>query len=347
MMISHSYSNSTQFGIKNDVERFIWAGWLILIFSASILGNTIILVASIQFKAFKLHGVIVTFIQHIASCDLIISIFLVLSQSVSLFANMDEWFLGTATCYFRAYMSPFCNSVSLFLVCGMTVSKLLLLKHPLKARTWSRKHAHMCIACLWTLSLYSPIMAFSVDINDVYYDSRIYTCFIGFSSTAWKFLLPISVVLLTIIPTIVTIVTSALLIKHLIYARKVAKRTHGFVPWQGIVTVVLSATVYCVSFLPASAYLAARPYLESETGDENVQYFFRVGDTFKYFNVAANFFIYCLAVISFRDFLKKRIQALIRNVTCTTSASYIGTRDLASETIIRNPGACDILQTDV
>ena len=131
--------------------------------------------------------------------------------------------------------------------------------------------------------------------------------------------------------------------------RKKSSETNSWIcSLARIVTVVLSATVYCVSFLPASAYLAARPYLESETGDENVQYFFRVGDTFKYFNVVANFFIYSLAVISFRDFLKKRMQALIWNVTCTTSASYIGTRaDLASDTILRNQGACDILQTDV
>ena len=305
-MIRTSSSNSTVFGMTRDVERFIWGGWLVIILVVSILGNTTILLASVKFNTFKLHKVIVTFISHIAVCDLLVTIFNILSQTISIFA--DDWILGSWTCYLRAYISPYCNSVSLYLVCGMTVLKLILLKYPLKARTWTRRHAHISASTLWFLSLYSPLMALLVDKHDVYYDKGVSTCFFAFTSSTWEWLLPISVVFLSLIPTLLTVITSVLLVKHLLYARIVAKRTQGSVPWQGIVTVVLSATVYCVSFLPVSMYFVVKSHLEMK---ESLQVWFRVGDTFKYFNVVGSFFIYNFAVFSFRTYVKLLLQKIV------------------------------------
>ena len=275
-------------------------------FLVSILGNTAILLGSIKFETFKLHKVIVTFISNIAVCDLLVTIFNILSQIISLFA--DDWVLGKWACYLRAYMSSYCNSVSLFLVCGMTIFKLILLKFPLKARTWTRKQAHISTLSLWLLSLYSPAMGLLVDKDDVYYDRGMGTCLLAFSSNTWDWLLPISVVFLSLIPTLLTVLTSVLLVRHLLYARKVAKRTQSSVPWQGIVTVVLSVTVYCLSYLPVSVYFAVKSQSDVE---ESLQLWFRVGDTLKYFNAAGSFFIYNFAVVSFRIFVKQLFQEVV------------------------------------
>ena len=70
----YNFSNSTKFGIKNDTERYLWASWFVFVFLSSLLGDSLILIASIKYKAFNLHKMIVTFIQHIAVSDLLHSI---------------------------------------------------------------------------------------------------------------------------------------------------------------------------------------------------------------------------------------------------------------------------------
>ena len=300
-MAPQKYGNSTAYSLKSDAERLSWAAWLLLVFFISVMGNTTILIASIKYKAIKLHKVVVTFIQHIAVCDLMITLGLSTTQSINLFANRRIF--NGILCYARAHLSPFCISVSLFLICGMTVSKLLLVKFPLKSRVWTAKHAHVLCALLWTASLYSPVMALTVDMGDVFWDSRLYTCFLAFSASSWKLLLPVSVGLLVLLPTLLTIGASAALIQHLLYARAVARRTGSTVRWQGVVTVVLTATVYCVSFFPISLYLAVRSHVEDK---ERFIGLFRFGDAMKYSNTMANVFIYALAATSFRDFLKDR-----------------------------------------
>ena len=62
-----NYSNYTQFGIKDEAERYTYAGWLTFTVISSLLGDTIILIASIKYKAFKLNKIVVVFIQHIAA----------------------------------------------------------------------------------------------------------------------------------------------------------------------------------------------------------------------------------------------------------------------------------------
>ena len=70
----YNFSDKTKFGIKNDTERYLWAGWLAFVVVSSLLGDSLILIASIKYNAFNLHKMIVTFIQHIAVCDLLQSV---------------------------------------------------------------------------------------------------------------------------------------------------------------------------------------------------------------------------------------------------------------------------------
>ena len=47
----------------------------------------------------------------------------------------------------------------------------------------------------------------------------------------------------------------------LLEARKVARGTGQSLRWQGIMTVVLTATVYSISFLPFTVYSRAAPFI--------------------------------------------------------------------------------------
>ena len=70
--------------IKDEAVRYIWAGWFIFVFSSSLVGDTIILIASIKYEAIALPEVMVAFIQHIAVSDLVICISYIFPLAVSL-----------------------------------------------------------------------------------------------------------------------------------------------------------------------------------------------------------------------------------------------------------------------
>ena len=68
------YSNKTAYSIKSDAVRYTWAGYYLFVIASSVIGDTTILIASIKYKAIKLHRVIIAIIQHIAFFDLIVSV---------------------------------------------------------------------------------------------------------------------------------------------------------------------------------------------------------------------------------------------------------------------------------
>ena len=86
MAIPCNYSDP-KFGMQNNAARHCWATYHIIVLLSSLIGDTLILVASFQKDAFKINKLIVTVIQHIAISDLAASIFGVLPAAVSLLAK--------------------------------------------------------------------------------------------------------------------------------------------------------------------------------------------------------------------------------------------------------------------
>ena len=82
---SYDYSDYNKFGIKNDLERCLYAGWFLFVVICTLLGDSIILAASIKYKAFNLHKIVLVFIQYIAVCDLINALLCLLPTAISAF----------------------------------------------------------------------------------------------------------------------------------------------------------------------------------------------------------------------------------------------------------------------
>ena len=122
---------------------------------SSLIGDTTILIASIKYRAFKLHKVVVVIIQHIAVCDLLVSSTTMTFRTISLFA--DRWVLGDTLCYTYAYIKYFFNQASILFVCIMTTTKLLIVKYPLNSRTWSAKRGQLICSVAWGLSFTLPV----------------------------------------------------------------------------------------------------------------------------------------------------------------------------------------------
>ena len=304
----YNFSNQTKFGIKNDTERYIWAGWLAFVFLSSLLGDSLILIASIKCKAFNLHKMLVTFIQHIAVSDLLRSVGCVGPASTSAFFNVGSphrfidyvWF-------FTAYLTGASGS---WFTTALTLGKLLLLKYPLKLRSMSQKHANKLCAGIWVVCFSVPVSHLIIDKDDVIFDYRKYSSEYRYSSTLWKIITPLYALFFLFIPEVTVVISTLLILKK---ARKVVRKTQQSLRWQGVTTVVLTATVYTIACLPITIYFIAEHVVEQNPDKPENFYakFNRVANGSLQLNVLSNFFIYSLTVASFRRFLVAKFYEIL------------------------------------
>ena len=318
------HCNKTIYGIKNDAARYAWAGYFLFVIISSLVGDTTILIASLKYKAFNLHRVIGVIIQHIAFCDLLVAVTDVLPRTVTLISN--EWVFGTYLCYLYPYTGYYFSGASILFICNMTTSNLLLLKYPLKFGTTSRKKAHMfCVAC-WLVALIAPVTALLVavvDGNDTHFSYRIYFCNFGFTSDIWHWLKPLIAVIFMFIPNCAVVGTTIYLV---VIAKRVARRGRESLKWQGIITTVLTASVYCISILPSAVYYIGESVVTVDNKSSSFFHtlFLRIASWLLYLNTISNFYIYSLSVYSFRDFIRSKIQQAYQMFTSIETSANLG-----------------------
>ena len=304
-LMSYNYSNCTLFGIQNKAERYVYGGWLVFVITCSLLGDTTILVASIRYKAFKLQKIVVAFIQHIAVCDLLITISTTIPKLVSVIKdrNINNRLIPIVSFFILFYE----YTVSLHLVSAMTLGKLLSLKYPFKAGTWTTARFHKFCAGIWMAALSAPVLQILIDKEDIVFDCRVHTYAHTYTSSIWKILLPIISLVALFTPNVIIVVSTVLLLKE---ARRVVTDTRESIRWQGIMTVVLTATVNTIAFLPMTIYFVAEPFIAKDPSVPGPFYkeFYRFSGAVGYLNVLANFFVYSLTVTSFRNFLETKFR---------------------------------------
>ena len=70
--MSSYYSNSTRFGVEDRALRNTYAAWSFVVFLASSIGDSIILLSSLKYNTIIVNRIIVTYIEQIAVCDIMI-----------------------------------------------------------------------------------------------------------------------------------------------------------------------------------------------------------------------------------------------------------------------------------
>ena len=294
-----NFSNYSLYGIHNEAARFTWAGFATTTILSGQIGSLIILGATIKYKAIKLHRFTVTIIQHIAVCDMISSLVLV-TFLISLLANKS--ILGEAICHFRSYLAFYSFPASLHLMAALTTSKYLLVKFPLNDGRWSKRRAHNLCFGIWIYCAILPLMMLIVDKDDITFDYRDYACRYRFSSAKWGILCPIIGTILTVLPNLVVPTTTGLLIYE---ARKVAQNQRENLRRQGLMTVILTAVVFCLSVIPISLYIVLQRFIVVKNPGFFHVYGYRFAMSALSINVMYNFYLYCMTVYSFRQFLTR------------------------------------------
>ena len=309
------FSNGTNYGIKSDGLRYIWTAYHICVMVSSLVGNSIVLLATIKYNALKLHKLIVSIIQHIAVCDLILSVTAVLPKVLALLA--DGWIFGNVLCHVMAYSMYYFNAVALLLICTLSTSKLLILKFPVRFRTLMTGAGHKICTGIWVtvLTINTPLMVLSAINGEIIFDYRVYACKYGWYAEFWKWLRPAMVVLIIAVPNLIVVATIVPLLLYLLRAKRSAKNSGKTQRWRGIMTVFFTVTIYCISILPYVAYTFIRKTRAAFVMDPHGYFenqFSRIVASFIFLNTLCNFYIYWLTIPSFRRFLWSRIQ-IIRN----------------------------------
>ena len=297
-------NNATIYGIQDDLERYLWITYLLIVLISSLLGDSIVLIASNRCHAFKLNKFIIAVIQHMAVCDLMISGCFIIPTIISIVA--DGWILGTNMAYLQKYLEFWVFPMNYILVGVLTTSKYLLVRYPLRTRSWSKNKAHCVSLVFWgtfaAISLTSLIRRPNLIFDYTSYEFD--TDYDPLSSpNSWDQFARIISYIVFCIPVIVILVT-LLTLRFLVEAREVSRRGGGSLRWHGILTVVMTGVVFCVSSLPYTVY-KIMSVLQFE-GDFMIQ-FERNSEYLTFLNVMSNFYIYSMTIPSFRNFLWSKI----------------------------------------
>ena len=310
------YINKTAYSIESVAVRSTWAGYCLFVIASSLIGDTTILIASIKYRAFKLHRTIVAIIQHIAFCDLMVSAMDIFPRFVTIVAN--DWVLGDFLCYFTAYSKYYFNTASLLLLCTLTSCKCLILKYPLQLKAVSSRKAHYFCAVCWFIALIFPITFLLVDRADIYASFRDYQCIHAATSEIWQWLKLFLAIMFLFLPTCLVV---ACTIRIMMLAKGVARRGRTSLKWQGTITILLTGTVYSISILPFFAYNVGATTIDAEENRFFYVEFYRLAMSLLCFNTISNFYIYSLTVHSFRQFVLSRLSLPLHYLTSIATSS--------------------------
>ena len=300
------YGNQTAYGISSDGWRHTWAAYLLFVTLSSLIGDTTILISSIKYKAIRLHVMIVVIIQHIALSDLMVVLTDVLPKVISVLNQ--GWVFGTFMCRVAPAPRMYFVTVGLFLVGAMTTSKTFLLKYPLRFGSFAKDNKNVICTLCWVAALVSPGLYLYLHLENkiTYFSYRGYQCDFKNPSPPnnWIKTFPILVIF---IPTCIVLFTTVYI---LLEARRVAKRYRDRLRWQGTMATLMTALLYILSALPHMLFRIIEHFSSEEDNSFMFKEFYRMAISFHYINTISNFYVYCMTVASFREFL---VSILLRS----------------------------------
>ena len=196
----HEYSNKTEFAIKSDAERYAWVLFHLFVLLSSLIGDSLILIGSIKYRAFKMNRLILVTIKHIAVSDLCVALFSVLPKTVALISN-DQLY-GTAICSITVYFKYYFHAVGLYQMCAMTTCKVATLHFPLRTNSLTSMDAHKGYIAIWLWALSFPAFLLIDVKHDAVFDWRMYFCDMSFQAAIWAWLNPLMTIIFSGIPSV-------------------------------------------------------------------------------------------------------------------------------------------------
>ena len=324
--------------IESSTEKFILVAYLIVVLLSSLIGDSIILVASTLYKAFKLKDCIIALMQNIAVCDLLLSLFLVLPTIVSLIAGKSA--IGdTPGFQFFIYLIYFSSlKSSNVLLCLLTTCKVVLLKFPLRTKSWKREGVHVVCLVVWIVAITNTIVMVACFDYKFHFSFVPYTIIMDLNQGLPEQYFNATDIVFNVVPTLVVTLTTVIILHHLHTSRKMSRRSGGSLRWQGMATVTATAGVFVLAILPNSAlhlFFFAEVFSSVDRGSNVL--LSRCTYFVTFLNIMSNFYIYSLTVPSFRTFLMVKAALMARKFRNVFSENVVYDRNENQGKLTTNP----------
>jgi len=296
--------NQTLYEITDTAHRATLTTWCFLTATISVVGNIVVLVASLKYNAIKLDKISVVLIRNIAIADLAYALLVILQVGISLAVN--SWPYGDGhdgLCHLSTYLQHALAFTDILLICGLNISKLTCVMFPHRAFLRSKRTGHVIAFFVWMIAQLWSLESLA---RSVYFDYRSYRCAYlnptppGF----WEWLDPLNVAVFLLVPNVIVIITTVWLLV-------LVKKSTGMNK-QAVFTMLPVSIVFCVSCAPIGAYFVAEKWIMQAAGENMPTDFwyrdlYRYGMLVKFANNSANPLIYYVTLRSFRQFVQRKI----------------------------------------
>ena len=289
-----------------DLDRALFSISYLLGTFLGLVGSIIILVG-IKKRAIKLDKVTTALILHIAVLDILATLVIIFPTALT--ALTDQWLFGHEFCAFQSYLKWFLVSSSVLLVCALNCSKLAGLLFPFRGANWNSWQGHILACLMWILSFVLNLI-FHLSKGRAraafHYDSLMCDLIVDWEKLMKGAIMIFSVTLLC---TLIVLISEIWLV--VIAIKLNLRKGIRTVKFQGVITVILVALVYCVSFLPLFAF-----YLVMVIDEEKSGYTAVICKSIPLFNNVSNIFIYMISIRSFRKFTNNLLASVLQICCC-------------------------------
>ena len=282
----------------NYSEWILMIIWSFSIFILSILGNTVVLVATLKYNAIKLDEISVALIRNIAVADLGVAAYIVstLPGIIKRKYLYSDFFCSFSKTWFYS-----CMMAEVVLLAALSISKLLWILKPLQALSRSKKNGNIIAAVIWMtmicLAAATTIYRESANDNWTVYENAIYQCSRQNVNKSSGILFKSIVMSFNAVPQVVITVATVWLLALV--------RKAGQVHRQGLITIILVCALFFVSHAPYGCLYQVLKMLNVK--DDWMSAFYRWSYYIVYLNYTANPFLYYASIDSFQRFVKQRV----------------------------------------
>ena len=139
-------SNSPTYTVK-----YVEIGWSAVAAMFSLLGNTMLLLASIRHKAIKLDRVTIVLLENLAAADLGFVLFTIIPRAVYILLYNDDYMIYREKLLYKTTVIPatICTSMKITLIPALNSCKLLSLIKPFRVRNYRYRDGYRIVAFLW------------------------------------------------------------------------------------------------------------------------------------------------------------------------------------------------------
>ena len=306
------YYNTT---VNIPQERTLWTSFYFAAMFLTLIGNIFILKA-IYNKVFCIGKLTTSLIFHVALSDMGLNLVSIFPTFITVLT--DRWLFGELFCDVQCFTRAIFTIASMGLVCALNCSKLATILFPLRVRHWKRRLGHFLSTVMWGVALVSMTMYRFTGQRKYVFLYQLMSCwYITSYTTDWSPQVKISVIIysgVSILGNIVVLFTTVWLLVTTIQLMR--RQTHlSGTKLSGVLTVILIATVYCLTYMPYAIYNMAFFFI-ADVQDKNPASMFytrllTLSRSVQHFNTISNFFLYIFSISGFKNFVVSEMRRVL------------------------------------